>query len=108
MRSGSLRHKLKIYQLSSTPDAFGAIDNSYTLWKTVPARVEHRTFRERSEQGDKLSRIEFKITVRHNDEIAAHVPTSELEINGRRLRTLAVTDPKGMSRELHIYAEEVK
>lgn len=108
MKAGRLRHKLKIYTPDSTPDAYGSIGESFTLLRTVPASIVHRTFRERSEQGEKLSRVEFQITTRWRSGLQSLDPATELEIDGRRLRTLAVTDPKGDRRSLVIYAEEVR
>ena len=106
MRSGSLRHHLKIYRLSTTPDAYGAMDTSYSLWKTVPSAVRFRTFRERAENGETLSTVQYEITVRYDEDLEVSLPTSEVEVMGRRLKVMAIGDPRGQRKSLMIYAEE--
>jgi head-tail adaptor len=51
--------------------------------------------------------VEYEITVRYRDDIAAMLPTSEVEIGGKRLKVLAIMDPRGASKELRIMAEEI-
>lgn len=105
MRAGRLRHRLKVYTLSGSSDQFGAIDNTYTLLKTVPAKYTIREISEGPKSGDRVSRVTVKATVRYQPDLAALPSTAEFEIDGKRFNLITTTDPTGQRRNIEIFGE---
>lgn len=106
MRAGRLRHDLKVYQLSDTPDAFGDMGTTYTLTHTVKCRISRLGGREAFKDGGDISSVRFDIHCRYDADLELLAPDSEVEVTGRRLKVLQCTDPDGMRRVVKIIAEE--
>jgi head-tail adaptor len=109
MRAGSLRHTATIYQRSDTPDAYGALDHTMTAEAvTHKCSIKQRTFRERAENGQLMSRIEFELQFRYSPELELLNPGAQLDVAGRRLEGLSSSDPSGQRKNVVIYAEDVR
>lgn len=109
MRSGSLRHTATIYERSTTPDDFGALDHTMSANPiTHKCSIKQRTFRERKENDQLVSRIEFELRFRYSPTLELINPTAEIGINGRRLEILSSSDPTGKRQEIVMYAEDVR
>ena len=109
MRAGSLRHTATIYQRSSTPDAYGALDHTMTAEAvTHKCSIKQRTFRERAENGQLMSRIEFELQFRYSEDLELLNPGAQIDVAGRRLEVLSSADPSGQRKNVVIYAEDVR
>lgn len=109
MRAGSLRHTAVIYERSSTPDVYGALDHTMVADPiTHKCSITQRTFRERAENGQLLSRIEFELRFRFSTDLEFLNPGAQIDINGRRLEVLSSADPDGKREQVVIYAEAVR
>jgi head-tail adaptor len=109
MRRGALRHTATIYDYSSTPDAFGAIDHTYVADPvTHKCLMKQRTFRERLENNQEIQRIEFELHFNYSEELELLNPGAQLEVNGRRLEVLASSDPDGKRKKVVIFAESLR
>lgn len=109
MRAGLLRHTATIYQRSATPDAYGALDHTMTAdTVTHKCSIKQRTFRERSENGQLMSRVEFELQFRYSAELELLNPGAQIDVAGRRLEVLSSADPSGKRQAVLIYAEDVR
>jgi len=106
MRSGRLRHTAQVYTKSTTPDAYGALDSSETLTGTYKCSLEPKYWQERAENGETLSRVRYELIFRWYSELAHLNPSAEIVVDGRRLKVMNISDPKGRHREIRILAEE--
>jgi head-tail adaptor len=109
MRAGSLRHTATIYQRATSPDAYGALDHTMTADSvTHKCSIKQRTFRERAENGQLMSRIEFELQFRYSPELELLNPGAQISVAGRLLEVLSSSDPKGKRQNVVIYAEDVR
>jgi len=109
MRSGSLRHTATIYERSSTPDAYGALDHTMTANAvTHKCSFKQRTFRERAENGHLVSRIEFELQFHYSEFLELLNPGAQIAVAGRTLEVISSSDPEGKRKRVVIYAEDVR
>lgn len=109
MRAGSLRHTATIYQRSSTPDAYGALDHTMVADSvTHKCSIKQRTFRERAENGQMMSRIEFELHFRYSAALELLNPGAQIDVAGRRLEVLSSQDMTGKRKTVVIFAEDVR
>ena len=109
MRGGSLRHTATIFTRSASPDAYGALDHTMTPdLITHKCSIKQRTFRERAENGQLLSRIEFELMFRYSEALELLNPGAQIDVTGRRLEVLSSADPDGKRKDVVIYAEAVR
>lgn len=109
MRRGALRYTATIYDYSSTPDAFGAVDHTYVADAvTHKCSIKQRTFRERLENNQQVSRIEFELHFNYSPELEFINPGAQLDVNGRRLEVLSSSDPDGKRNKVVIFAEALR
>lgn len=106
MKSGALRHLATIYTRSTTPDAYGALDTTYTVFSKQYCSMQQKYTIERAENGETLSRVRFDLHFRFSDELQALSPSAEIEVNGLRLSVLTVADPEGRRKRIWITAEQ--
>ena len=109
MRSGSLRYTAVFYERSVTPDVFGALDHTFKANSvTHKCSIKQRTFRERKENDQMVSRIEFELQFHYNSALEMINPGAEIEVAGRRLEVISSSDPTGKRTKVVIYAEDVR
>lgn len=109
MRSGSLRYKAVFYERSATPDAFGALDHTFVANSlTHQCSIKQRTFRERKENDQMVSRVEFELQFHYHAALELINPGAEVEVAGRRLEIISSSDPNGKRTKVVIYAEDVR
>ena len=109
MRRGNLRHTATIYNYSSTPDSFGAIDHTYVADPvTHKCSMTQRTFRERLENNQEISRIEFELRFNYSEELELINPGAQIDVAGRRLEILSSSDPNGKRKFVVMYAEALR
>jgi len=109
MRAGSLRHTATIYERSSTPDAYGALDHTMSANPvTHKCSIKQRTFRERAENGQMMSRVEFELHFRYSEALELINPGAQIDVAGRRLEVLSSSDMDGKRKRVVIFAEDVR
>jgi head-tail adaptor len=105
LKAGALRHLATIYTRSTTPDAYGALDASYTEFGKYYCSMQQKYTIERAENGETLSRVRFDLHFRYSSELQTLSPSAEIVVNGLRLVVLTVADPEGRQKRIWITAE---
>jgi head-tail adaptor len=109
MRNGSLRHTATFYERSATPDAYGSLDHTFSANSTTrKCSIKQRTFRERKENDQLVSRIEFELQFHYVPSLELLNPGAEIQVAGRRLEVISSSDPDGKRKRVVIYAEDVR
>lgn len=109
MKGGLLRHTAIIYQRSASPDAYGALDHTMTADAvTHKCSIKQRTFRERAENGQLMSRVEFELHFRYSEYLELINPGAQIEVVGRLLEVLSSADKDGKRKMVVIFAEDVR
>jgi head-tail adaptor len=109
MRNGSLRHTATFYERSATPDAYGSLDHTFSANSTTrKCSIKQRTFRERKENDQLVSRLEFELQFHYVPSLELLNPGAEIQVAGRRLEVISSSDPDGKRKRVVIYAEDVR
>ncbi|MFT5382071.1 MAG: hypothetical protein ACI81C_003551 [Alteromonas macleodii] len=109
MRSGSLRYTAVFYERSASPDDYGALDHTLSANSlTHKCSIKQRTFRERKENDQMVSRIEFELQFHYHPALELINPGAEVQVAGRRLEIISSSDPTGKRTKVVIYAEDVR
>lgn len=106
-RIGTLRHRVRIFSVTTEPGVTGAPELTATAVATVWAQV--RTMSGSEELTPALDQVYastlFRVTMRYRSGMA---PTMRLEWQGRTLEVLSVEEPDNRQRLLHLVCVEVR
>jgi SPP1 family predicted phage head-tail adaptor len=104
MRAGELRSRVALQTATETQDDYGAPVPSWATTATVWGEVVDLSGREYFAAQQVNAEVSTRIRIRY---LAGVVPKMRAVANGRTFDILAVLDPDGRKRELHLMCKEV-
>lgn len=107
MRSGALRHEAVIFTRATTVDDYGDVESgTYAEHSRRQCSIRQRTFRERAENGEVLSKVQFELMFRYDSDLELLDPSAEVEVAGRRLLVMSTADLDGKRKTVVMHAED--
>ena len=105
MRSGNLRHKIKIQSLGNTTDSvFGGVEPSnYQDFKTVWSSITPISGKETFLANKDFATVTHKIKIRFIPGLNASM---QIDFQGRKFKIMNIRNFAEMGKELEILAEE--
>ncbi|MGE5553300.1 MAG: phage head closure protein [Betaproteobacteria bacterium] len=104
MRAGELRHRVTIQQLVESQNEYGEIATTPQTLAAVWGAVEDLSGREYFAAQQVSAEVSTRIRIRYRGGV---VPKMQAVANGRTYDILAVLDPDGRRRELHLMCKAV-
>lgn len=103
MKSGALRHRVKIQSATEGQDSYGAVTQTWADVATVWASIEARGTRETFTASQQFATADHVITIRHRSDVT---PKHRIVYGSRVFDIEGAVDPDGRKRSLVIYARE--
>ena len=99
-----LRHRVGLYTPSETADDIGVTVRAWAFSRALWAGVEPLRVTETVEDGRRITRQTFRVTIRYQSDFPAQ---ARLLWRGEHLRVLAWSDPDAKGERLHLVCESL-
>ena len=99
-----LRHRVGLYTPSETADDIGATVRAWSFQRALWAGVEPLRVTETVEDGRRVNRQTYRITVRYSPSFPTQ---ARILWRGEQLRVLAWSDPDAKGERLHLVCESL-
>jgi SPP1 family predicted phage head-tail adaptor len=104
IRAGDLNCRVQLQEATETQDGYGAVVKGWATTATPWGEVKDLSGREFFAAQQENAEVTTRIRMRYR---AGVMPKMRAIANGRTFDILAVLDPEGRKRELHLMCKEV-
>ncbi|MBL4730278.1 MAG: phage head closure protein [Sulfurimonas sp.] len=104
MRSGNLKHKIDFLSATEVKNAFGEVENTFTIFKSAYSEILPLSAKEYLASKQKKAEVTHKIELRF---LSGILPTMQIVYGSRKFEIESIINVRELNKTLHIMATEI-